>query len=178
MIKKITSRALGAVLLALSFPAEAQQPSKVPKIGFLVDPSRAFFANRIELFRQGLRNLGYIEGKNIVIEYRYAEGNQGRLPDLAAELVSLKVDVIVATGAGGLAAKNATHHPHCLRCSSRSGCERARGQSGDAGKERDRTEHARPGVKRKETGATKRGSSKDHTGSFSLGFIKPRGARH
>ena len=108
MIEKITSRALGAVLLALSFPAEAQQPSKVPKIGFLVVPSRAFFANRIELFRQGLRNLGYIEGKNIVIEYRYAEGNQGRLPDLAAELVSLKVDVIVATGAGGLAAKNAT----------------------------------------------------------------------
>jgi putative ABC transport system substrate-binding protein len=108
MIKKITSRALGAVLLALSFPAEAQQPSKVPKIGFLVVPSRAFFANRIELFRQGLRSLGYVEGKNIVIEYRYAEGNQGRLPDLAAELVSLKVDVIVATGAGGLAAKNAT----------------------------------------------------------------------
>jgi putative ABC transport system substrate-binding protein len=108
MIEKITSRALGAVLLALSFPAEAQQPSKVPKIGFLVVPSRAFFANRIELFRQGLRSLGYVEGKNIVIEYRYAEGNQGRLPDLAAELVSLKVDVIVATGAGGLAAKNAT----------------------------------------------------------------------
>ena len=108
MIKKITSRALVAMFLALSFPAQAQQPSKVPKIDFLVVPSRAFFANRIELFRQGLRNLGYIEGKNIVIEYKYAEGNQGRLPDLAAELVSLKVDVIVATGAGGLAAKNAT----------------------------------------------------------------------
>ena len=109
MIKKITSRALGAVLLALSFPAEAQQPSKVPKIGFLVDPSRAFFANRIELFRQGLHSLGYVEGKNIVIEYRYAEGNLDRLPDLAKELVGVKVDVMVTTSTQAvLAAKNAT----------------------------------------------------------------------
>ena len=99
---------IAAVLFALEVIAEAQQPKKVPRIGFLAAPSQSFFSARAEGFRQGLRNLGYIEGKNIVIEYRYAEGNQGRLPDLAAELVSLRVDVIVATGAGGLAAKNAT----------------------------------------------------------------------
>ena len=109
MSKKITGRALVAVLLALSYSAEAQQPSKVPKIGFLVVPSRAFFANRIELFQQGLHSLGYVEGKNILIEYRYAEGNLDRLPDLAKELVSVKVDVIVTTSTQSvLAAKNAT----------------------------------------------------------------------
>ena len=108
MKRKITVVAPFAMLFALCLSAEAQQPKKVPRIGFLVASSRSFFSVRAEGFRQGLRNLGYIEGKNIVIEYRYAEGNQGRLPDLAAELVSLKVDVIVASGAGGLAAKNAT----------------------------------------------------------------------
>ena len=109
MSKKVFCLALGAVLLVLSFPAEAQQPSKVPKIGFLVVPSRAFFANRIELFQQGLHSLGYVEGKNIVIEYRYAEGKVDRLPDLAKELVSIKVDVIVTTSTQSvLAAKNAT----------------------------------------------------------------------
>src|SRR6266536_6129443 len=96
------------LLLATGRFAEAQQPKKIPRVGLLVAPSRSFFSARAEGFRQGLRNLGYIEGKNIVIEYRYAEGNQRRLPELAAELVSLKVEVIVASGAGGLAAKNAT----------------------------------------------------------------------
>ena len=96
------------MFLALSFPAQAQQPRKVPRSDFLLLPPDHSSRLEIEGFRQGLRNLGYIEGKNIVIEYRYAEGNQGRLPELAAELVSLKVDVIVASGAGGLAAKNAT----------------------------------------------------------------------
>jgi putative ABC transport system substrate-binding protein len=99
---------VAVVLLAVGVIAQAQQPKKVPRIGFLAAPSQSFFSARAEGFRQGLRDLGYIEGKNILIEYRYAEGNQGRLPDLAAELVSLKVDVIVASGAGGLAAKNAT----------------------------------------------------------------------
>jgi putative tryptophan/tyrosine transport system substrate-binding protein len=107
--RKLGSFALCAMLFALCLPAEAQQPKKIPRIGFLAAPSQSFFSARAEGFRQGLRDLGYIEGKNILIEYRYAEGNQGRLPDLAAELVSLKVDVIVASGAGGLAAKNATH---------------------------------------------------------------------
>jgi putative tryptophan/tyrosine transport system substrate-binding protein len=100
---------VAVVLLALGVTAEAQQPKKIPRVGFLIAPSRSFFSGRAELFRQGLRDLGYIEGKNIVIEYRYAEGNLGRLPDLAAELVSLKVDVIVATSTPSvLAAKNAT----------------------------------------------------------------------
>jgi len=101
--------ALSAVLFAFCFPAEAQQPSKIPKIGFLVIPSRTFFTNRIESFRQGLHSLGYVEGKNVVIEYRYAEGNLDRLSDLAKELVGVKVDVIVTTtGSGVQAVKNAT----------------------------------------------------------------------
>ena len=166
----------GAMLFALYSPAWAQQPKKVPRIGFLAAPSPSFFSARAEGFRQGLRDLGYIEGKNIVIEYRYAEGKRDRLPELAAELVSLKVDVIVASGAGGLAAKNTTQHPNCLRFSSRSGCDQTRGQSSEAGRERHRTEQSRPGVKRKETRANKRGSSKDHTGSFSLEF-RPRQSR-
>jgi putative tryptophan/tyrosine transport system substrate-binding protein len=100
---------LCALLLALSFPTEAQQSNRVPKIGFLVVPSRSFFADRMESFRQGLRSLGYVEGKNILIEYRYAEGKLDRLPDLAKELVGVKVDVIVTTTVQGvLAVKNAT----------------------------------------------------------------------
>src|SRR5262245_19641752 len=108
MKTKITVLALCAMLFALCFPAEAQQTKRVPRIGFLAAPSQSFFSARAEGFRQGLRNLGYIEGKNIVIEYRYADGNLRRLPELAEELVSLKVDVIVASGGGGMAAKNAT----------------------------------------------------------------------
>src|SRR5438046_2270832 len=85
------------VLLAVAVIAEAQQPSKVPKIGFLVGPSRSFFASRIESFEQGLHSLGYIGGKNIAIEYRYADGKADRLPTLAAELVGLEVDVVVSS---------------------------------------------------------------------------------
>src|SRR4030095_10367804 len=82
---------------------------QVPKIGFLVAPSRSFFVDRMESFRQGLHSLGYIEGKNILIEYRYAEGKLDRLPDLAKELVSIKVDVIVTTNTQSvLAAQKAT----------------------------------------------------------------------
>jgi putative ABC transport system substrate-binding protein len=96
---------LGVMLLALSVPSvDAQQPMKVPRIGFLSAPSRSAQSARHEAFRQGLRELGYMEGKNIVIEWRYAEGQLERLPDLAAELVRLKVDVIVA---GGLPAARA-----------------------------------------------------------------------
>ena len=90
--------ALGAVLLGLSFAAEAQQLTKIPRIGFLGASSASALAARIEAFRQGLRELGYVEGKNIVIEWRSAEGKLERLPALAAELVRLKVDVIVTTG--------------------------------------------------------------------------------
>jgi len=83
---------------AVVHPAEAQQPKKVPRIGFLTIESLYALSTRAEAFRQGLRELGYVEGKNIVIEYRYAEGKLDRLPALAAELVRLKVDVIVTGG--------------------------------------------------------------------------------
>jgi putative ABC transport system substrate-binding protein len=86
------------VLLAVAVIAEAQQPTKVPRIGYLSPTSPSVSPTRIEAFRQGLRELGYVEGKNIVIEYRYAEGKFDRLPALAAELVRLKVDLIVTTG--------------------------------------------------------------------------------
>ena len=70
----------------------------IPRIGILIPSSASFFSARLEAFRRRLRELGYVEGKNIVIEYRYAEGKPERLPDLAAELVRLKVDVIVTAG--------------------------------------------------------------------------------
>ena len=87
--------------------AEAQQPKKVPRIGFLVASSPSFYSSRIEAFRKGLRELGYVEGKNIAIEYRFAEGKEDCLRELAAELVRLKVDIIVAA-ASAAAAKDAT----------------------------------------------------------------------
>jgi putative ABC transport system substrate-binding protein len=100
--------ALSAMLLSLNFPAEAQH-SKVSRIGFLVPGSPATFSARIEALRQGLRDLSYVEGKDIVIEYRYAEGNLERLPDLAAELVRFRFDLVVAAGnEATAAAKSAT----------------------------------------------------------------------
>jgi putative ABC transport system substrate-binding protein len=88
---------------------EAQQPKRVPLIGFLRSGSAATHASQNEAFRQGLRDLGYMEGKNIAIEYRYAEGKSERWPELAAELVRLKVDVIVVGGVGATrAARQAT----------------------------------------------------------------------
>ena len=110
MSKNIIPFALCAMLLALSSHAKAQQPMKVPRIGYLTGATADGQTARIEAFRQGLRELGYVEGKNIVIEYRYAEEKPARLPALAAELVRLKVDVIV-TGGGQItrAAKNATN---------------------------------------------------------------------
>jgi len=86
------------ILLALCTPAEAQQSKKIPRIGLLAAVSPSVISARIEAFRQGLRELGYVEGKNIVIEWRYAEGKPDRLRELAAELVRLKVDVIVSWG--------------------------------------------------------------------------------
>ena len=109
MIKKVIGFTLSAMLFALSFAAEAQQPTKIPRIGFLSDVSLSALEVRTEAFRQGLRELGYVEGKNIVIECRSAEGNRIASPALAAELVRLKVDVIVTTGATVTrAAKEAT----------------------------------------------------------------------
>ena len=96
--KKVIQFALSAFLLAVSFPAEAQHTKKVFRVGVLVAPSESYVLYRVAAFRQRLRELGYIEGNNIVIEYRYAEGRLDRLPQLAAELVGLKVDVIVTAG--------------------------------------------------------------------------------
>src|SRR5262245_58672991 len=97
------------MLFALCHPAEAQQAGKVPRIGFLGGAAASSYTARIDAFRQGLNELGYTQGKNIVIEYRYADGKADRLPALAAELVSLKLDVIVAaTTASVLAVKKAS----------------------------------------------------------------------
>jgi putative ABC transport system substrate-binding protein len=93
----------------LAAAVEAQQPTKIPRIGFLSSLSPANVSARMDTFRQGLRELGYVEGKNIIIEYRYADGKLDRLPELAAELVHLKVDVIVTGGpAVNRSAKEAT----------------------------------------------------------------------
>jgi putative tryptophan/tyrosine transport system substrate-binding protein len=89
---------LSIVILASTHLAKAQQPKKVPRIGYLGATSLSASLDRTEAFRQGLRELGYVEGKNIVIEWRYAEGKLDRLPALAAELVRLKVDIIVTSG--------------------------------------------------------------------------------
>jgi putative tryptophan/tyrosine transport system substrate-binding protein len=108
--KLVAILALGVMLLALTCIAEAQQPTKVPQIGYLEIASASTNLGRSEAFRQGLRELGYVEGKNIVIEWRFAEGKIDRLPALVMELLHLKVDVIVAGGGTPaiLAAKNAT----------------------------------------------------------------------
>jgi ABC-type uncharacterized transport system substrate-binding protein len=102
--------ALSALLFALCLPAHAQQRTKIPRIGYLNGASASSYAARTEAFREGLRELGYVEGKDILIESRYAEGKLDRLPALAAELVRLKVELIVTGGGGGAtrSAKEAT----------------------------------------------------------------------
>ena len=106
----VSSILVAVMLLALGVTAEAQQPKKVPRIGYLSDRDPASESARAEAIRLALRELGYIEGQNIAIEYRYAEGKLDRLPELAAELVRLKVDIIVVAGGDApiQAAKNAT----------------------------------------------------------------------
>jgi putative ABC transport system substrate-binding protein len=110
MKKNITVLTLCTLLFALCSSATAQWAKKIPRIGYLSSRDQATEAPRAGAIRLGLRELGYIEGQNIAIEYRYAEGKRDRYPDLAAELVRLKVDIIVVSG-GDLqtqAAKNAT----------------------------------------------------------------------
>jgi putative ABC transport system substrate-binding protein len=109
MKNKVTVLALIAMLFGLCLPAEAQQVKKAPRIGLLSSTSASTGAHNFEAFREGLRELGYFDGKNISIEYRWAEGKLERLPDLAAGLVSLKVDlIVVASGQAAMAAKQAT----------------------------------------------------------------------
>jgi putative tryptophan/tyrosine transport system substrate-binding protein len=95
MSKKVICLALSAILLALALPTQAQQPKKVPRIGVMWLYSPDIASPFSEAFRQGLRGLGYIEGQNIALEERWAEGRYDRLPSLAAELVRLNVDIIV-----------------------------------------------------------------------------------
>ena len=109
MRKKILCFTLSALLLALCLPVAAQQPTRIPRIGFLSAASPSAIAARTDAFRQGLRELGYVEGKNIVIESRHVVGKLDRLSELAVELVHLKVDIIVTTGPTSTrAAKEAT----------------------------------------------------------------------
>jgi putative ABC transport system substrate-binding protein len=108
MSRKIFVWLLATGLLTTVSLAQAQQTKKIPRLAFLVPGSQTAFATRVEAFRQGLREFGYIEGNNIIIEYRYAERGFDQLPELAAELVHLKVDIIATAGVGTPAAKNAT----------------------------------------------------------------------
>jgi putative ABC transport system substrate-binding protein len=98
--KSIVVLLVGLVLGLVPF-AEAQQPKKVPRLGYLAPGDAAGDSIRSEAIRLALRERGYIAGQNIVFEYRYAEGKRDRYPELAAELVGLKVDIIVATGGAG-----------------------------------------------------------------------------
>lgn len=108
-LRKLYVVALALATLVAPLPSEAQQPAKVPRVGTLIPVSPRDAAPNVEAFRQGLRELGYVEGQNIAIEYRFSAGNDKLLPDFAAELVRLNVDVIVTWGtpAAG-AAKKAT----------------------------------------------------------------------
>src|SRR4030095_16321420 len=109
MKRKITGLTLCALLLALSLPAEAQQPAKVPRVGCWAGNASSAESPRVEAFREGLRALGYVEGKNIALEYRYADARFDKLPALADELVRLKVDVLLTNSTpAAQAAKNAT----------------------------------------------------------------------
>jgi putative tryptophan/tyrosine transport system substrate-binding protein len=100
---------VSVMLLAVAVIAEAQQPKKVARIGYLSQLSASADSVRTEAFRQGLRELGYLEGQNIAVEWRYVEGKLDRLPEVVAQLVHLKVDIIVVAGATGTrAAKKAT----------------------------------------------------------------------
>jgi putative tryptophan/tyrosine transport system substrate-binding protein len=109
--KKLTvnAYALCALFFALCVSAEAQQPEKIPRIGFLGNSTAALEANLIGPFREGLRELGYLEGKNIMIEWRWAEGKYERFPALIAELIASKIDLIVTAGTpASLAVKKET----------------------------------------------------------------------
>ena len=98
MTEKIIRWLLITFLLTTAHATQAQQLGKIPRIGYLNASSATSAASRVEAFRRGLRELGYVEGKNIVVEYRYAEGDLGRLNPLVSELVQLNVDVIVSGG--------------------------------------------------------------------------------
>jgi putative ABC transport system substrate-binding protein len=115
MRKAVFGFALSAMLLAVCLPANSQQPKKVPRVGILAAQSPSSSSYRVEAFRKGLIELGYTEGKNIAIEHRYADGTLQRLPDLAAELIRLKVDIILSIGYTRSPCRQAGNHddPYC-----------------------------------------------------------------
>jgi ABC-type uncharacterized transport system substrate-binding protein len=115
MHQRICALTLCAMLFALCISAEAQEPKKIPMIGLLsarVKPSPAFPDAGEVAFRQGLRNVGYTEGKNVLIIYRYSEGKPDHLPELASELIQLKVDVIVSAAIGEDPRRKAGNQDH------------------------------------------------------------------
>jgi ABC-type uncharacterized transport system substrate-binding protein len=105
---KVTIVTLCALFFALSVSVQAQQPTKIARIGFLDPSTPSGMAVMVDAFRQELSKLGWIEGKNIAIEYRFAELKAERLPELAADLVRLNVDLIVTVGDPARAANSAT----------------------------------------------------------------------
>jgi ABC-type uncharacterized transport system substrate-binding protein len=119
-MKSQTVLVICSMLFALGSSAIAQEPKKIPRIGLLLSGARSSDSIRTGAFRQGLRELGYVEGQNIVIEYRYAEGERNRLTALAANLVGLPVDIIVAGGSGAIsvARKNTSTIPIVMAQSS------------------------------------------------------------
>ena len=109
MKKIITALTLCAALFAFSFPLRAQQAKKIPRIGYFAAQASSAELPRIEAFRLGLRTLGYVEGQNIVIDYRFTDGKLERLPEVATELVRLNVDLLIAISTNAaVAAKHAT----------------------------------------------------------------------
>ncbi|MEX0802857.1 MAG: ABC transporter substrate-binding protein [Candidatus Binatia bacterium] len=110
MKSRVAIFSLCALLFVVSYPAEAQQPKKIPRLGYLSAGAAQAERNRLAPFQQGLRELGHVETKNILIEYRFADGKLERLPELAAELARLEVNIIVTAGNEAVqAAKNTTH---------------------------------------------------------------------
>src|SRR5207244_691896 len=109
MRKKIFAVTFAFMLFAVCFSVAAQQPAKIRRIGYVSGSGPITSDPRFEAFRQGLRDLGYMEGKNILLEYRYAEGRQDPIPGLVSELVQLEVDVLVSPSLPAIrAAKQAT----------------------------------------------------------------------
>jgi ABC-type uncharacterized transport system substrate-binding protein len=101
--KNVCCLTLAVTLGTLTVSVEAQQFGKVPRIGFLIVDSPSAASTRVEAFKEGLQELGYLEGKNIILEYRYAEGKADRLQQLASEVVRLKIDVLVTGGGNQVA---------------------------------------------------------------------------
>ena len=166
---------LATFFLAIVSLAEAQQRGKVPRIGFLAAPSPSFFSTRMNAFREGLYDLGHVEGKNVSIEYRYAEGKLDRLPGLAAELVRLKVDVIVTSSApGAVAAKYATGTIPVVFVTAGDPVDMGLVTSmarpgGTCG-----ANHRCPGIKRETAGTTQGDSPQDYSGGRPVESVQSR----